>query len=222
MSHRTAELQPLTGLAHFVRELRYHEASRQIFAVVLIVFFTATAQTLPLTVAVGAPIALLGTAVRLYASGFIMKNEVLATDGPYGFVRHPLYTGNILLVTGFAIAGARWWGVPLALFFFWFYYPTAIEYEDRKLKRIFGAAWTRWAARTPALVPGLPGSPKAREALAAEPQAAAPAADASADASPPGSRWSLATSNRRNGELALVAFELACLAWLVWRAIAAL
>src|SRR5690606_17746971 len=165
MSHRTAELPPLTGFAHFVRELRYHEASRQIFAVVLIVFFTATANTVPLAVALGAPIALLGTAVRLYASGFIMKNEVLATDGPYRFVRHPLYTGNILLVTGFAIAGARWWALPIALFFYWFYYPTAIEYEDRKLRRIFGAAWLRWAARTPALVPGLAGSPKARQAL---------------------------------------------------------
>ena len=79
--------------------------------------------------------------MRLYASGFIVKNQELATDGAYRFVRHPLYTGNILLVVGFALAGSRWWGIPLALFFFWFYYPTAIEYEDRKLHRLFGAAW---------------------------------------------------------------------------------
>ena len=79
--------------------------------------------------------------MRLYASGFIVKNQELATDGAYRFVRHPLYTGNILLVVGFALAGSRWWGMPVALFFFWFYYPTAIEYEDRKLHRIFGAAW---------------------------------------------------------------------------------
>ena len=83
--------------------------------------------------------------MRLYASGFIVKNQELATDGAYRFVRHPLYTGNILLVVGFALAGSRWWGLPLALFFFWFYYPTAIEYEDRKLHRIFGAAWEQWS-----------------------------------------------------------------------------
>ena len=67
-------------------------------------------------------IGLLGALVRLYASGFIVKNQELATDGAYRFVRHPLYTGNILLVTGFAIAGSRWWGIPVALLFFWFYY----------------------------------------------------------------------------------------------------
>jgi protein-S-isoprenylcysteine O-methyltransferase Ste14 len=237
MSHRTAELPPRTGLLHVIRELRYHEASRQIFAVVLIVFYTVTAKTLPLAVAVGAPIALLGTIVRLYASGFIMKNKVLATFGPYRFIRHPLYTGNILLVTGFAIAGGHWWSVPLALFFFWFYYPTAIEYEDRKLRRIFGASWVRWAAHTPALVPGLTGSAVARHAFAGEPPAddagaetAAPAPARAADetvapadaSSGTRTRWSLATSSQRNGELVLVAFELLCMAWLAWRAIAVL
>jgi protein-S-isoprenylcysteine O-methyltransferase Ste14 len=233
MSHRTAELPPRTGLAHVVRELRYHEASRQIFAVVLIVFFTVTAKTVPLAVAFGAPIALLGTAVRLYASGFIMKNEVLATYGPYRFVRHPLYTGNILLVTGFAIAGAHWWGVPLALFFFWFYYPTAIEYEDRKLKRIFGDSWVRWAARTPALMPGVPGSANAQHALATDPAGGENARDAAASDLAGAAqttareralrtRWSFATSSKRNGELVLVTFELLCMAWLAWRAFAVL
>jgi Phospholipid methyltransferase len=111
-------------------------------------------------------------------------------------VRHPLYTGNILLVVGFAIAGSRWWGVPLAIAFFWFYYPTAIEYEDRKLRRIFGTVWEDWAQRTPALVPrlGARGSDAARG-------------------------WSLATSMQRNGELVLVAFSLVCMVWVAWRAI---
>src|SRR5687767_8469363 len=141
MSHRTADLPPLTGIAHLIRELRYHEAARQAFAVVLILLYTLTAAPVRDLVAIGLAVAVVGTLVRLYASGFIVKNQELATDGAYRFVRHPLYTGNILLVLGFALAGSRWWAIPLALFFFWFYYPTAIEYEDRKLRRIFGAAW---------------------------------------------------------------------------------
>jgi protein-S-isoprenylcysteine O-methyltransferase Ste14 len=176
-----------------IRELRYHEAARQGLAVVLIVVYTLTAKPLPLLAAIGVPIAFVGAIVRLYASGFIVKNQELATSGAYRFVRHPLYTGNILLVIGFAIAGSRWWGVPLAVFFFWFYYPTAIEYEDRKLRRLFGTAWEQWAARTPALVPTFGG--------------------------PPGSGtggWSLVTSARRNGELFLVLFSLLCLAWVAW------
>jgi protein-S-isoprenylcysteine O-methyltransferase Ste14 len=194
MSHRTADLPPLTGLAHVIRELRYHEAARQALAVVLILLYTVTAAPKPELVAMGLALAVVGTFVRLYASGFIVKNQELATDGAYRFVRHPLYTGNILLVIGFALAGSRWWGVPLALLFFWFYYPTAIEYEDRKLQRIFGAAWEQWSARTPALLP--------RFAAAAPPAAS-------------DRRWSLAVSNT-HGELVLVAFSLVCAAWIAW------
>jgi protein-S-isoprenylcysteine O-methyltransferase Ste14 len=195
MSHRTADLPPLTGLPHVIRELRYHEVARQALAVMLVLLYAATAAPLPALAAVGLAVGLLGALVRLYASGFIVKNKELATDGAYRRVRHPLYTGNILLVTGFALAGSRWWWLPLALFFFWFYYPPAIEYEDRKLRRIFGAAWERWAARTPALMPRLGSAP--REAH--------------------DRRWSLAVSNK-HGELVFVAFAIACGAWVAWRA----
>jgi protein-S-isoprenylcysteine O-methyltransferase Ste14 len=196
MSHRTADLPPLTGIAHVIRELRYHEAARQGLAVVLVLLYTVTAAPLPMLAMLGSAVGLAGALVRLYASGFIVKNQELATDGAYRFVRHPLYTGNILLVTGFALAGSRWWGVPVALFFFWFYYPTAIEYEDRKLHRLFGAAWEAWSARTPALMPRFGGA------------AAAAAGDR---------RWSLAVSNT-HGELVFVAFALSCAAWIAWKA----
>jgi protein-S-isoprenylcysteine O-methyltransferase Ste14 len=197
MSHRTADLPPLTGLAHVIRELRYHEAARQLLAVVLIVLYAVTAAPLPALAAVGLAVAAGGAVVRLYASGFIVKNQELATDGPYRFVRHPLYTGNVLLVVGFALAGSRWWGIPLALFFFWFYYPTAIEYEDRKLHRIFGAAWEEWSARTPALMPRLRDVPPAGVG---------------------DRRWSLAVSNQRNGELVFVLLALVSAAWVAWQA----
>ena len=197
MSHRTADLPPLSGLAHVIRELRYHEVARQVLAVVLVLLYTVTAVPVPALAAIGLSVGLVGAFVRLYASGFIVKNQELATDGAYRFVRHPLYTGNILLVIGFAVAGSRWWGVPLALLFFWFYYPTAIEYEDRKLHRIFGAAWEEWSARTPALMPRLRGVPPAGVG---------------------DRRWSLAVSNQRNGELVFVALALVSAAWVAWLA----
>ena len=196
MSHRTTDLPQLTGFAHVVRELRYNEVARQSLAVILILVFALTSRATVVTAAVGMSLALVGTLVRLYASGFILKNKELAQNGPYALVRHPLYTGNILLVIGFAIAGQPLWAVPVALLFFWFYYPTAIEYEDRKLRRIFGTAWEQWSARTPALMPRFGG--------VSSPQVG-------------NRRWALAVSNT-HGELVFVAFALLCAAWIVWEA----
>ena len=153
MSHRTDDLAPGGAFTRLVRKLRYHEASRQVLAVVLMLWFSVTAAPAELLLALGTPFIVAGTALRLFASGFIAKNRELATDGPYAIVRHPLYTGNIAIVSGFAIAGGQWWAVVIALAFFWFYYPTAIEYEDRKLHSLFGDRWLQWAGDVPALMP---------------------------------------------------------------------
>lgn len=187
MSHRTEDLDQLEGLAHVVRELRYNEVARQGLAVILILIYALTSRSNPLAATIGLSAAALGTVIRFFASGYIMKNRELAQSGPYALVRHPLYTGNILLVMGFSVANMSLWAIPLALAFFWFYYPTAIEYEDRKLHGIFGQAWQDWASRTPALVPRF------------------------ANAANIGSgQWSLAKSLRKNGELAITVFVLFC------------
>lgn len=153
MSHRTDDLAPGGAFTQLVRKLRYHEASRQVLAVVLMLWFSITALPDDLVLMLGTPFIVAGAALRLLASGFITKNRELATDGPYAIVRHPLYTGNIAIVSGFAIASGQWWAVVIALAFFWFYYPTAIEYEDRKLHSLFGDRWLQWAGDVPALMP---------------------------------------------------------------------
>jgi protein-S-isoprenylcysteine O-methyltransferase Ste14 len=188
MSHRTEDLPPLTGLNHAIRELRYHEVSRQGLAVILILVYALTAEPTVLSLAIGVPLAVIGMLVRLCASGFVMKNKELATHGPYALVRHPLYTGNIVSIVGFAIAGATLWGLPLALAFFWFYYPPAIEYEDRKLRRLFGQQWEQWAGVTPALVPRFANAGRIR-----------------------GGSWSFAKSMRQNGEGIIAVLIVVCL-----------
>lgn len=188
MSHRTEDIAPDGALTQFVRKLRYHEASRQVLAVVLMAVFSFAAEPVELSLVLGTPLIAAGTALRLAASGFITKNRVLATHGPYALVRHPLYTGNIAIISGFAIAGAQLWAVIVALAFFWFYYPTAIEYEDRKLRKLFGDLWVRWAAGVPALMPSLS---NLRAAAAG--------------------RWSLRKSLLRNGEPLIALMVAACL-----------
>jgi len=192
MSSRTRDLPPLSGVAHLLREIRYHEASRQGLGLGLIVLFALAAQPQAVLFRIGAAVALAGMLVRLYASGFIFKNRQLATSGPYSLVRHPLYTGNLLLMIGFTLASGVWWAVPVSAVFWWLYYPTAIEYEDRKLHRIFGEEWERWARTVPAVIPSR--------------------------LIPRGGRWSFMTSLKQNAEPAVVVFVLFWL-WYIGRSL---
>lgn len=191
MSDRTDALPAASGLHRVVRSLRYHEASRQLLGIALILLWTLVGEPSPWSFWPAVPLVAGGAAVRMWASGCIFKNKVLATSGPYAFVRHPLYLGNILALLGFALASALWWAAPLLLAFLWFYYPTAIEYEDRKLHRLFGEAWLAWSARVPALFP------RGRRATGGE-----------------RAGWSLMQSLRRNGEPVVLAYLLGCALWL--------
>jgi protein-S-isoprenylcysteine O-methyltransferase Ste14 len=189
MSHRTHDLPPVGTIWGAIRNLRYHEISRQLLAVVLILLYALTSRPNPSFAYIGIGLAILGTMVRLHASGFVLKNKELATDGPYALMRHPLYTGNILLITGFALAGSLWWGIPLALVFFWFYYPPAIEYEDRKLHGIFEEQWEKWSRQTPALLPNFSNIRKLFSGS-----------------------WSFMKSTKQNGEVFIALYVVACMA----------
>ncbi|HEX5055935.1 MAG TPA: isoprenylcysteine carboxylmethyltransferase family protein [Gammaproteobacteria bacterium] len=192
MSHRTRHLPEVKGLHNFIRELRYHEASRQLLALAYMLLLTLLARPRSAAVyGIGMLLAGIGLLIRLWASGHVKKNKELATDGPYGFVRHPLYVGNILMLFGFALASGLWWAVPVLLFFLWFYYPPAIQYEDLKLERIFGDSWRQWSGNTLALWPRFAGR---RFTLGG---------------------WSLHQSTFKNGEPIIVLYALWC-GWYIY------
>lgn len=188
MSHRTQSLPTLSGLPNAIREFRYHEISRQSIGLILAMWFAVIAQPTPWLLFLVTPVLLTGVGVRMWASGFIIKNRALATNGPYAFVRHPLYVGNILIIIAFGAASGSWGAFLVAIGFVAFFYPTAIEYEDRKLCNIFGTAWREFAAQTPALIPHL----------------RRPRSEAD------GGRWSIEKSLSSNLELLVSLYLLAC------------
>jgi len=173
-----------------IRNLRHHEASRQWFAVLFVLLVSLLGEPQELPFYIGAGIAAVGTLIRLWASGHVMKNKELATNGPYAFVRHPLYVGNILLLIGFSIASSLWWSYALMVALLLFYYPPTIAYEDNKLHNFFGESWEAWSKTTHALIPTFPkrttGSDQA-------------------------SSWSFKKSLVQNGEPVIVIYLIGCL-----------
>jgi protein-S-isoprenylcysteine O-methyltransferase Ste14 len=104
-------------------------------------------------VGVGLLLVVSGVLIRTWAAGTLRKREVLVQDGPYKFIRHPLYLGSFLLTTGFFILC----GVTLVLVLLvapiFFAYVFAIRDEERFLANKFGADWAQYSARVPALIP---------------------------------------------------------------------
>jgi hypothetical protein len=182
-----------TGLAGLVDRLRYHEASRQGLGLILLLvcgYFAMPAGGS--RIVAGLAVAAIGQAWRIYAAGVINKNRQLATTGAYSLVRHPLYLGNLLILGGFTLASGNLYVLAGVVFFFIFYYPAAIRYEDHKLEGIFGEEWRAWSRNIPGMFP-------TRLKWVSNPDA----------------EWDLKQSMIRNGELIYTVFEIfaAVLLW---------
>src|SRR5262245_57113864 len=82
------------------------------------------------------------------------RNGVLATTGPYAYVRHPQYVGFILVMFGFLLQ----WPTLLTLAMFpvlvWMYVRLA-RTEEREVRAAFGDVYDHYAATTPAWFPRL-------------------------------------------------------------------
>jgi hypothetical protein len=187
--------RPPGGAARFFHDLRFRrERFRQFVGIAYAFLLAAVGRPLQPWFWPGVTLVVLGMVVRMWASGHVKKDKLLATTGPYAFVRHPLYVGNMLIAVGFCAASALWWSLPAWIVISLLFYPPAIRQEDEKLHRLFGEPWTEWRARTMALVPRL--TPYA-----------------------PGTRgsWSFRQSLVQNGEPIYVVVFCALLYWLYTR-----
>ena len=53
----------------------------------------------------GLVVAVAGESLRTWASGYISKGKVLATQGPYSYMRNPLYLGSFVMGLGVCLMG---------------------------------------------------------------------------------------------------------------------
>lgn len=104
------------------------------------------------TLVAGAAVALLGVLFRAWAAGHIVKNDRLATTGPYAHTRNPLYFGSFLIASGFAIA-AHWALLAVVIAFFVVVYKPVIAREREHVRGLYPDAYDEWARHVPLFVP---------------------------------------------------------------------
>jgi protein-S-isoprenylcysteine O-methyltransferase Ste14 len=107
----------------------------------------------------------LGLAVRVWAvrtlggsfSTFlhVEPGQTVVTRGPYRWVRHPSYTGLLLIALGFGLGAANWLSLlvcavipPLGLL-------PRIAVEESEMTRVLGEAYRGYQRATHRLVPGV-------------------------------------------------------------------
>ena len=85
----------------------------------------------------------------------LVEGHALIQDGPYRFVRNPIYTGmfGMLLATG--LAACRWIPLLVAIVLFAAGTWIRIRSEERLLRQAFGSEFDEYARKVPALIPGV-------------------------------------------------------------------
>lgn len=128
---------------------------------ILLVLLPHRAPTL-LSLAVGVPLVAAGIVLAIVSSRTLgsaltptpvpVPDAGLRTDGPYRWVRHPIYSAILLAALGIVIAVGSSWTVAAAVALTLFFVAKS-RWEDRLLEAQYGDTWREWAARTGALVP---------------------------------------------------------------------
>ncbi|RIL02348.1 MAG: hypothetical protein DCC71_16495 [Proteobacteria bacterium] len=116
----------------------------------------AAARPTPSLFLAGLALVLAGQALRLWATGYLLKTDELTVAGPYAHLRHPLYAGALLMGSGFALmAGPAVAAVvlPIGLAFYFGYYLRYKErVESERLESLYGDAFRAYRTNVPALL----------------------------------------------------------------------
>lgn len=76
----------------------------------------------------------------------------LIVQGPYHFLRHPIYTAMLLLALGFLINGFSWWRIIIFLFLL-VVTILKLKLEEKFLIKHFGKDYLDYQKKTKRLIP---------------------------------------------------------------------
>jgi protein-S-isoprenylcysteine O-methyltransferase Ste14 len=118
------------------------------------IFYLWIARPTWISIALGTLVAVPGIALRAFASGYVKKNQELATSGPYAYTRNPLYLGSLIMAAGFALAARSIWVLAIIVVMFFVIYLPVIRHEEAYLREVF-PAFDEYARNVPRLFPRL-------------------------------------------------------------------
>ena len=83
----------------------------------------------------------------------IREGHELVERGPYRVLRHPSYTGYLLILAGIAVAYRSWIALAVPVAVTGIFLASRIRQEERMLAQAFGPAYFEYRKRTYRLIP---------------------------------------------------------------------
>ena len=132
------------------------------FILIAIIFAEPTFETL----SIGFAIAIIGESIRFWGvsiCGSVTRTTGavgatnLVTDGPFGFVRNPLYVGNILMYVGCSFTSNSiypWLQITTPIYFIFQYHIIVLK-EEEYLRKVFKEEYSNYEKNVPRFFPRL-------------------------------------------------------------------
>lgn len=116
-------------------------------------------------VALGVLVVALGLALRAWAvhelgrffrlTVVVQAGHHVVDTGPYRLIRHPSYTGLLMVVLGLGVMLGTWLSIPACLLPALAAFTARLRHEERVLARELGEPYRAYMAHTDRLVPGV-------------------------------------------------------------------
>jgi len=116
-------------------------------------------------IAVGLVVIWLGLAVRVWAIVVLGRSfrttvevdagQAVVSHGPYRWVRHPSYSGLLLIAAGFGLAFGNWPGLAICILLPLVATLRRIQVEESELTRVLGDPYLAYRDCTKHLIPGV-------------------------------------------------------------------
>jgi protein-S-isoprenylcysteine O-methyltransferase Ste14 len=86
--------------------------------------------------------------------GIKVPPDALVTNGPYRFVRNPMYLGHLIFMLGLAVTFASWAAVALLAFYMIWFHRRVLE-DEAHLQTQFGPSYLDYKMRVKRWLPGI-------------------------------------------------------------------
>ncbi|MGZ7119589.1 MAG: methyltransferase family protein [Methanobacterium sp.] len=83
----------------------------------------------------------------------VQENQKVIDRGPYAYVRHPSYTGALMILVGIGLAVQSWGAAIMLIVLFAIAYGYRIYVEEKAMISQFGDEYIQYAKRTKRIIP---------------------------------------------------------------------